>query len=149
MTSSIKRVRDIGGYIVMRPASNHPSPAHWEALRHQRREIQTQADGLVHCGTCWTHSEVFDLHHRHYNNFGAELIEDVILLCRPCHEAITNRIRACRFSHGDQTIKAEMAEVDVKPETSRFKPEAKQRPSICQDVEDSNIGRFRPPSLRS
>ncbi len=87
---------DKQGRRMVRPSGNHPSPLYWNALRVTRGEAQRTTAGLIHCGTC--SYEVaklsgFDLHHRHYDNFGKEELGDVVLLCRPCHDAITSRIR--------------------------------------------------------
>jgi hypothetical protein len=101
----MRQVFTIDGHRVIRPAKDHPNPAQWEKLKAERRSIQTH-DGAVQCATCWvTESETgtFDLHHKHYDHFGRERIEDLVLLCRPCHEAITSRIRAERFARGDRT----------------------------------------------
>ena len=101
----MRQVFTIDGHRVIRPAKDHPNPAQWEKLKAERRSIQTH-DNEVLCGTCWvTESETgtFDLHHKHYDHFGRERIEDLVLLCRPCHEAITSRIRAERFARGDRT----------------------------------------------
>lgn len=101
-----REVTKINGRKVRRPRGNHPDSAHWMQLRELRKALQT-VDGSVHCATCWdTQSErnLFDLHHRHYDNWGQERIEDVVLLCRPCHEAITNRIRLARYAAGDDTV---------------------------------------------
>ena len=101
-----KVVREIDGYTVMRPSARHPNESHWQMLQVERRKIQVDAKGKVHCGSCWViegNQYGFDLHHRHYNRFGAEELEDVVLLCRPCHEAITSRIRDARRAAGDRT----------------------------------------------
>jgi hypothetical protein len=46
-----------------------------------------------------------ELHHRHYDTWGNEGLEDVVLLCVSCHDAITSTIRSRRMAKGDQTIK--------------------------------------------
>ena len=91
----------VNGWKVARPAKQHPNPAHWAALKAEVALQQTDAEGRVHCGTCWEHDVPLDLHHRHYNTFGEESPHDVILLCRLCHEAITSRIRAHRLAVGE------------------------------------------------
>lgn len=37
------------------------------------------------CALDVTHGEDLDVHHRTYERLGAELAEDVVVLCRPCH----------------------------------------------------------------
>ena len=103
-----KFVSRSGGFVIKRPAQNHPHPAHWEQLRAERRSMQI-FDGAVRCGTCWeAEGDVrLDLHHRHYSRFGCEQIEDVILLCASCHDGITNSIRSRRFALGDRSISVE------------------------------------------
>lgn len=116
-------VRHIDGMLVMRPAASTKNPTHWQSLQIARREVQRDEHGNVHCATCWTIEDgrfPFDLHHRHYNNFGAEKPEDVVLLCRPCHDAITSRIRDARRAHGDRSLEvmgetAEQTRADFRP----------------------------------
>jgi hypothetical protein len=92
-----KYITRIGDFRVTRPAKDHPDPAYWQQLR---TEVVVAQRGR--CGTCW--GEGSDLHHRHYNNWGRELREDVVLLCRPCHEAVTSRVRSERYGMGDRTL---------------------------------------------
>ena len=109
----MKYVHYINGHRVRRPGKDHPNDAHWQQLR---REVIADQKGM--CGVCW--EEGGDVHHRHYDNWGEEKREDVILLCRPCHEAITVRIRLLRAAHGDQSIKLERnQEVQTKQESFR------------------------------
>lgn len=94
----------MGGRLICRPASNHPDRDHWERLRAIKRAEQT-VDGQVECGCCPAKERdvgTLDLHHRHYDTFGAERPCDVVLLCRRCHDAITNRLRAERIATGDR-----------------------------------------------
>ena len=76
-----------------RPSYNHPDSKYWEDLKKSVLEDQNQQ-----CATCPSTAEDYplDLHHRHYNNFGKEDKNDVVILCRPCHDAITSRLRAVR-----------------------------------------------------
>ena len=102
----MKIVRHIDGHLVMRPGRDHPNPNYWTALKDTRREAQRGSDGRIYCGCCWRTEDAhpFDLHHRHYDSFGNEALEDVILLCRSCHAAITSRIREERFALGDRSF---------------------------------------------
>jgi hypothetical protein len=54
-----------------------------------------------------------ELHHRHYDTWGEEGFEDVILLCVSCHDAITSVIRSRRMARGDQTLKQEVVSKEV------------------------------------
>ena len=91
-----KTIKSLDGRLVMRPAQNHPNPAHWQALREDRIAAQGGS-----CGVCWRPGA--DLHHRHYDTWGEEKAEDVVFLCRECHEAITTVIRRRRYAAGDRT----------------------------------------------
>jgi 5-methylcytosine-specific restriction endonuclease McrA len=57
----------------------------WLRLNHDRHR----------CRTCWQ-TEQLEVHHCTYERFGDERVDDLITLCRPCHEAITAVIRARR-----------------------------------------------------
>lgn len=97
----IKRVKKIDGCLVTRPAKNHPNPDYWFELRQKKAQEQNHQ-----CGTCWRTSKeyVMELHHRHYNTWGNERPEDVVMLCVSCHDAITGVIRSRRMALGDQTF---------------------------------------------
>ena len=100
--SVLKRVTKIDGRLVMRPAKYHPNPEEWYGLRDL---VILEQDN--ECGVCWRSGEHYkmELHHRHYDTWGNENLEDVILLCVSCHDAITSVIRSRRMAKGDQTIK--------------------------------------------
>ena len=100
--SALKRVNTIDGHLVTRPARFHPDPEAWYALRDL---VILEQDN--ECGVCWRSGEHYkmELHHRHYDTWGSEAMEDVILLCVSCHDAITSVIRSRRMAKGDQTIK--------------------------------------------
>jgi len=100
--SVLKRVNILDGHLVTRPGRNHPNPEYWYGLRDL-----IILDRNNECGVCWRSGKQYklELHHRHYDNWGSEPMEDVILLCISCHDAITNVIRSRRMAKGDQTIK--------------------------------------------
>ena len=101
-------IHKLDGHVIKRPAANHPAPEAWALLREQ-----VLAEQHNYCATCWKVADgsmVFDLHHRHYNNFGNEQREDVIILCRLCHDAITSRIREERFAAGDRSMECSINE---------------------------------------
>jgi hypothetical protein len=140
-----KVIRRISGHLVMRPAQNHPHPSRWEELRVIARDRQRGADGQVHCGTCWRIESDFgfDLHHRHYNNFGNEDPDDLILLCRQCHEAITARIRSERYALGDRSDELVAELLTETKEGERYRP--KPRTIVIEDeTEQKTEVRVRP-----
>jgi hypothetical protein len=94
----------IEGYLTVRPAKDHPDPAHWSMLQSAVR-----AERGDQCATCWRTGDAhrLELHHRHYSTWGREGLADVQLLCVSCHDAITSRIRAERFARGDIVAAAE------------------------------------------
>lgn len=77
-----------------RPQGQHPCPAHWQSIREQA----LQRDGNQ-CRTCSARAGdnydgwgpvYLDVHHRHYRNWGRELLDDVTVLCQRCHRVITD-----------------------------------------------------------
>lgn len=52
------------------------------------------------CRTCWNEDNL-QVHHLTYERLGHEEIDDLITLCRECHEAITNVIRGRRYDNSD------------------------------------------------
>jgi 5-methylcytosine-specific restriction endonuclease McrA len=100
--SELKRVNTLDGHLVTRPGRFHPDPEYWYALRDLKILDQDNQ-----CGVCWRSGEHYkmELHHRHYNTWGEEGMDDVVLLCVSCHDAITSVIRSRRMAKGDQTIK--------------------------------------------
>jgi hypothetical protein len=148
-----KVVRYIDGHLVMRPSKNHPDPNRWAALKEACRTMQRIPEG-VKCATCWVvESENYglDLHHRHYDNFGNENMSDVVLICRLCHEAITQRIRAARFAAGDRSgevmVDFTAGYSDIENAEDRFRPQVKQTPETEPDQYSAEVLiRFRPVS---
>lgn len=123
------------GALIERPARNHPNREAWEEMR---RLVFKEQEGR--CATCPGPFE--ELHHRHYNNFGNEAREDVVGLCRLCHEAITSRLRACRYEQGQlSTIK--IAELVSVSEAVVFRPPPKTV-DIPSSVNSEEPARFRP-----
>jgi hypothetical protein len=143
----INRVNVVDGSVIKRPANQQRNPENWADLREQRRALQT-ADGKVYCGTC---AEVeggpfrFELHHRLYNQFGQERIEDVILLCEPCHDAITSRIRTKRYAAGDMSITVEFSTAEEAP---RYVPQARRIEVKVEQKTEPARPAFRPTSRK-
>jgi len=108
--SELKRVNILDGHRVTRPGRFHPDPEYWYGLRDL-----IILDRNNKCGVCWRSGEQYkmELHHRHYDNWGSEAMEDVILLCVSCHEAITSVIRSRRMAKGDQTLKQEVVRKEI------------------------------------
>ena len=82
------------GHQIYRPAKDHPNPKHWA---HVRR-IALLRDGKA-CRSCWKSAKdghSIECHHRHYNNWGRERPEDVVILCDRCHDLIKSDIRQAR-----------------------------------------------------
>jgi len=82
-------------YRTFRPPGQHPKPAHWDAIRAQAFE----RDGNQCRGCSAKAGDVFpgygpvrlEVHHRHYDNWGREQLDDVTVLCKECHRGITDR----------------------------------------------------------
>ena len=118
--TQLKRVREIDGHLVLRPAKSHPNPDHWDALRIFIRATQGNS-----CKVCWRNGDDYtlELHHRHYDTWGNESPNDVAMLCVSCHDAITEVIRNRRRALGDQTLK-KISGRETKPKRS---PRPKKR----------------------
>jgi len=85
-----------------RPFGLHPHPAHWEKIRKQA----LKRDGYQ-CRLC-NHSQKdgyrLECHHRHYENWGEENLEDVTMLCIECHDLITNYNRESRYAEREYSM---------------------------------------------
>lgn len=49
------------------------------------------------CRTCWA-TEDLEVHHPHYGDEEELRWEDLVTLCKVCHEAITDSIRERRYA---------------------------------------------------
>jgi hypothetical protein len=83
-----------------RPAKEHPNPEYWNWLREKIIEERgAKCQAIAH------HTREagyqLELHHTHYNTWGCEKSEDVLLLCNLCHEAITSVQRRERYEKRD------------------------------------------------
>lgn len=79
---------------IYRPAIDHPNPKHWAHIRR----IALLRDGQA-CRTCWKSAKdgySLECHHRHYDNWGHERPEDVVILCNRCHDLVKSDIRQAR-----------------------------------------------------
>ncbi len=59
----------------------HPDPAHWYYVKHA-----AEARDCHRCTNC-DGTEQLEGHHRTYQRWGRERLDDVYTLCRPCHNA--------------------------------------------------------------
>jgi hypothetical protein len=63
----------------------------------ERRKAILARDNFE-CRTC-PNSENLQVHHRRYDHFGNEPMEDLVTLCIECHDAITNVLRSRRHTN--------------------------------------------------
>ena len=85
--------------------SDYYKQPHWKKFIKELLEPDT-----CHCELClaprWTHfktkprrvNRVFNIHHKHYNTLGHESREDVMILCRRCHQLAHDVLRMKRDS---------------------------------------------------
>jgi 5-methylcytosine-specific restriction endonuclease McrA len=64
---------------------------HWQALRKRKLEQQKSELGHNCCEECREQPEVtretaLHVHHRTYERLGEERLEDLSIICRPCHD---------------------------------------------------------------
>lgn len=119
----------INNMTVMRPPRQHPNPDHWNALR----VVALERDGHS-CRCCPNDSASgipLEIHHRHYETWGWERLEDVITLCVLCHDAITSRIR-------------ETTEYTVAPPERQPRPERPTVTTVTVTVTEVSERRDRP-----
>jgi len=75
----------------------------WKKLRQQ------VLDRDKCCQTCVLIQNL-EVHHKHYKTLGNEKLDDLITLCKECHEVITNRFRK------DKYLKKELKLIEIKKE---------------------------------
>lgn len=88
------------GLLQRRPSKDHPDPDH---LRQWKRKVLVRDE--AHCRMCGCHEsesedKVLEVHHMTYERFGEELLEDGLLLCRPCHRSVTAMTQYLRSKSG-------------------------------------------------
>jgi 5-methylcytosine-specific restriction endonuclease McrA len=52
----------------------------------QQRRRQALARAGYRCQTCGRRDATLDVHHNNYQNYGDERLEDLVVLCRSCHQ---------------------------------------------------------------
>jgi hypothetical protein len=67
------------------------------------------------CQTCLD-KEQLEVHHKTYKNLGKEKQEDLITLCKQCHEAITEVIRRKRYNN--KPLETQRHETTIAPYTA-------------------------------
>lgn len=66
---------------------------HWQVVRRQKLAAQQKEHGYNFCERCGVkqpepvaRETALHVHHLTYERLGEELLEDLQLICRPCHE---------------------------------------------------------------
>ena len=68
--------------------------AQWKALR-----LATLKRDHYTCQQCGIDNVPLDVHHIHYNNLGNEPLEDLVCVCRSCHQEIHNLLGYSRYGY--------------------------------------------------
>lgn len=73
------------------------SSSKWKNGPARRAELKASGYRCRGCYAPADHGCALELHHRTYERFGHELPGDLTALCRRCHHALTNDLRARRY----------------------------------------------------
>ena len=65
----------------------------WRKKAEERKKIDNNQ-----CQLWLDHEGPFEVHHKTYEHLGNEPLEDLITVCKSCHDVITNTIREGRYS---------------------------------------------------
>lgn len=65
----------------------------WQNRPERLQAIQRDCGRCVLCNS----SEDLEVHHRTYENFGNEKLEDLYTFCRQCHEIVTDALRRRKY----------------------------------------------------
>ena len=68
--------------------------AQWKALR-----LATLKRDHYTCQQCGIDNVPLDVHHIHYNNLGDEPLEDLVCVCRSCHQEIHNLLGYSHYGY--------------------------------------------------
>lgn len=126
---------------------NYMSSDRWRV----KRQLVLERDNHE-CQTCLHKGEHYPLqgHHKTYERFGNEDPYDLIILCKSCHEAITNVIRERRYARVNpddivQTIEQSSEKFigskrrdDECPEPEIIKSKQRYLPPSRKDKENGN-----------
>lgn len=109
--------RTINGRRALRPSGKHPDARHWEQLR--AKKLEEQQGACACCPNDVLSGYQLELHHRHYETWGKEGPEDVVILCSLCHDYITSRFRfldQCTIESGGlPPPRPGLPSVDIRP----------------------------------
>jgi len=76
-----------------------------EVLERDNQECQlSKMFGISHLSGVPCVEEL-EVHHITYERYGQEKTDDLITVCRRCHDFLTNYIRLLRFTHKNQHLK--------------------------------------------
>ena len=73
--------------------NNYIKSPDWQNKPQRLQAIQRDCGRCVLCDS----TEDLEVHHRTYENFGNEKLEDLYTLCRQCHETVTDMSRRKRY----------------------------------------------------
>ena len=65
---------------------------HWQDVRDSKFDEQAKEHGHNYCEKCGetpnkvTRETALHVHHKTYERLGAERLEELMIICRPCHE---------------------------------------------------------------
>jgi hypothetical protein len=59
---------------------------HWQTFRKLALAEQLKQHGHNFCQTCAEESVALHVHHLTYERLGKELLTDVTIICKPCHD---------------------------------------------------------------
>jgi 1-aminocyclopropane-1-carboxylate deaminase/D-cysteine desulfhydrase-like pyridoxal-dependent ACC family enzyme len=85
--------------------NNYINSLEWQAKAAQRKALD-----LYTCQTCGA-TERLEVHHKHYRTLGNESMDDLITLCRDCHEAITTSIRERKYRKNRKHINTQVERI--------------------------------------
>ena len=106
----------------------HYQSAYWRTLREQ-----CFARDNYRCRLC-NSPDTLQAHHRTYERFGHELLDDVTTLCEPCHVVVTDYQRRTRY-----TVRALPAfEAVAQPQTSMLVVAKKEVLQIVDTAKQSD-----------
>lgn len=79
--------------------------AAWQQMRKKYYAYAKKLHGRLMCAACHISNQPLDLHHRTYKRLGQEYLMDLVLLCRPCHEAVHDHPKVNKWGIWKTTTK--------------------------------------------